>query len=343
MVNSNQVVEGDLVIFGEGSIKKLQDFLLSDPPPFFLIDIDASKKQDDNGALARRAFDFMNQGAMDCLTSDLTREEIRGVVDHVLIRQQRNKVSWSKPVAMAAGVLALVTGLFFFRNFGPKSHEEANQPVNEAQTFFQILLMNPTGIATNNDQLWVSDWVTQSITSYRIGTHLAVIQEYVMDDFSPVSLCASENFLWSLSNEAVLRAHSLDGALSVKKIFKLNRNVTGLSWEDGYLWTYDLDKKEVLKIDPATGEPASGSFAIPVKNPVGLVIHGRKMWIMDDENSTVYTFAQSGKIWNLEKTFFLPQFSPDRNKPLGFGGDGRHVWISSEKSGVLCRLATDKI
>jgi len=104
----------------------------------------------------------------------------------------------------------------------------------------------------------------------------------------------------------------------------------GLAWGGGYVWASE-DDGEVLRIDPATRTIARahvGGF------PIGIVLAGRSVWVINDSNATVKRLDPS-TLRVIGQPVSVP---PGDNYYLG-ATDG-YVFIADDSDGTVTRIDT---
>jgi len=108
-------------------------------------------------------------------------------------------------------------------------------------------------------------------------------------------------------------------------------NVLGLAYGGGYLWASAANAGEVLRIDPATRAITRahvGGF------PIGIVLAGGSVWIIDNSNATIKHLDPS-TLRVIGKSVSLPSGS---NFYLG-ATDG-YVFVADDSDGTITRIDT---
>ena len=115
-----------------------------------------------------------------------------------------------------------------------------------------------------------------------------------------------------------------------------------MAFEGTYHWMCDWENKELLRVDLTRGVDIKNRFPIDVLEPIGVVVDGKDIWVLDGADGTIHSFSVNGSILTEEKIKPLPFFSGELNKAAGFGGNGKTLWVTSMKSGIAFRLRNFK-
>ncbi|MBI5499295.1 MAG: hypothetical protein HY907_03565 [Deltaproteobacteria bacterium] len=105
----------------------------------------------------------------------------------------------------------------------------------------------------------------------------------------------------------------------------------GMAFDGSRLWLVDRGSRELLALDPATGEvrdrlPAPGPW------PEGLAWDGKLLWVADSEEKKIYGVSPGSRL--VEQRFDSPV-----DTPQGLAWDGEGLWLADGTR--LQRIASD--
>lgn len=339
MLKSISVGDEDIAIVPESWAARNRSVIGDAPPPIFVVDLEEAKDEDNAAALAKKAYGYLDAGATECLTREMKPKDIRGVMDFVSYQSRDEKGDFQKKTLLqwgAVGVAALIfAGMLIFMGVKKEPGAQAQQG-----SFFHVLLPSPTGIAVHKGQAWICDFFSQTITSFRITQELIPVRKFSFEGFIPVALCAGDEGLWSLGNDARVRLHVFDGDQhKVKALYDLEgQNLSGLAWDGESLWSCDWENKELVRIEVLDLAVIRERHPLDMKQPIGVVIDGHDVWVLDSETGTIHSYHRKAAGLELKRKVILPHFAPEMNRPGGFGGNGMALWITADKSGLVYRV-----
>jgi hypothetical protein len=338
MLKSVNLQPGDVAVVREKWAIANRESIKNRLFPSFVVLLDPTETPFSAATFTPKALEHMENGVVECLSPLASSEEIKGVVDFVLFDQW--EVPRDKPTYRGLWtVLSLTFVALVFFMFGSLFHKKS--PLSSMQEphverFYHGLTAAPSGIAIKGDRVWISDWYSQSISTYGLGDGLTLVRRFAFKEFSPRELAASDRGLWSLSHHRILRHHSLNPTFTVTEEIDLKMSsLAGLAWDGGKIWSCDTNAGEVVSIDVSKVEPQFEQFPIEVGNPIGLVVQGSRVWILDGETGDINFYQKRGGELVYQKTISLPSFKKESNQPSGFGGDGDTLWVTAEKSGLV--------
>jgi len=331
--NSPDDISNDVAIVDEHWAQQFLTETKHEISPSYVVFLSESSDAGPEGNLADRALKLLNEGAGECITADTNSKEIVGIIDHLSRNRPPKKVPRSRIFFSISLSIFLLLGFFFLLN--PSQPQKA-PPKKESLRLFHVLLPHPTGIAVEGDLVWISDWSLQQITSYRLKEDLKVLHVYKFKEYAPLALAASDEGLWSLSNDLAIRLHEWDQNLTVVKKFPIQEyRLAGLAWDGKDLWSCDIEQNNLVRIE--LGKKAVVKETIPFKTltPIGIVAHENTLTVLAEESGELLTLRKVKSDWILDQRKTIPLFADGMNKPSGLGGTKNSYWVSAEKNGMI--------
>ena len=208
--------------------------------------------------------------------------------------------------------------------------------------------MDPRGIWSDGETLWVADHLDWKVYAYRLldGARLAErdieVSRYGWGE--PHGLWSDGETLWVVVGDR-LRAHRLsDGAaqtsghLLIERANESRIEVRGL-WSDGEtLWVSRVAQDELWahRLVDGAGQ-ASRDIDISASNslPGGIASDGETMWVVEQDQGTVPAY----RLWDGSREP-ARDLEPgwDDVSLFGLWSDGESMWISERNSGEVRRL-----
>ncbi len=344
MLSSHTIKEHDIAIVDEFWAQKNPGPLSERSTPLFVV-LMASGPVAGNVSMAARAVELMEAGALECVTEDEKGEDWRGVLEFTAgtatdqFRREHPKATpafFPKWQGIIIGFVVAL-GLSLLVRIGCK-------PSHPALDYFHAPLAHPSGIAINQNSVYICDWYTQSISSFKKGVDLEFTGHTKFEQFSPVAICWGEDGLWSLGNDSRIRFHLADPGWPVKDTYELGDiNLVGLAWDGKNLWSCDSAARDLVRLAIGKSISVSARYKTEAQEPVGLVVKNGFSWILDGKKGEILKYQiQPGELMLVEKKLLQLFDNTDFNQAAGFGGDGSFLWVSAEKSGLLYRLKGDK-
>ena len=291
---------------------------------------------------ARMAVELMKKGAFDCLTPPMRVQEVIAVVSHSLDITRLSMLrllpvywAYGKTRKILVSIIAICV-LFF----------GARMVMNyRAPLAMRLPYQDPTSIVYDGQNVWVSNWYTQSIYKYRMqGSSYVLLNTYYFSDFGPLALAWDGTYLWSVGNDLVVRQHIMNDKLEAHKSYRLaNENEpVGLAVTNQYVYICDASQKRVFRHLNDDTFSLSTSYSFDLPNPVGLVWNDDGIWIADAETSRIDRLENKGSYLSVVSSAKLP---PDETNSLAafyvyksalfVAHSGKHARMLRYRSGVL--------
>ncbi|MBN1621427.1 MAG: response regulator [Endomicrobiales bacterium] len=255
---------------------------------------------------AHMAVELMHSGAIDCLCPPLRAAEVIGVLNHALGHSGGIKkgtrlllpyYSIMKYKKIVYGVLGFLFLLFILRLYSISSRVKS----------YNLPHKNPTGIAWDGKNIWISDWYTQSIYKYSVGGSLKLSGNYYFSGFGPMALALSEKYLWSAGNDLELRQHIRNDRLEIVKTYHIKEHSpSGIVVVGDYLWLSDSTKNKIYQYLLSDKLSYINEFDCPLSYAVGLSWDGVYLWLADAKTNKLYKYRITDMGLEIKDIYELP-------------------------------------
>lgn len=341
MLQSSQLQVGDVAVVSETWASENKDTLLRKEFPRFIILLKQKRKNNPSNELAKSALKWLEAGAIECLAPDETPQQIKGVMDFAFYRDSilKPKPEKFRGLWMILSFSLVLMVLVLFASLFKKDSPLFTADMPKGQTFFHVLTPSPFGIAVDGKNVWIGDWYSQALSAYTIAGDLQLEHRFTFKDFSPSAIAISPQGLWSLGSDRKLRLHSLTETFPILKEYKLGLDkLAGLSWDGTSLWSTMVDKSEIVRLELGDLVSYGEQFPIEAEFPVGLVVKKKKISVLDGKTGKILFYDRKPNRIEFRRSLSLEYFAEGMNRPAGFGGDDDALWVTADKSGLVCRV-----
>jgi sugar lactone lactonase YvrE len=191
---------------------------------------------------------------------------------------------------------------------------------------------NPTNITFDGKSLWVCDWFGQSI--YRQDTHGEIQKALCFPNKHFTALTWANGYLWSCDSwDKKIFKHKADDTLSIVASYPTPGLMpSGITWDGQNLWTCDTATGQIFKHVMDAKLSVVEAYDSPGGSPSGLYFDGKSLWSIDSRTSKLYRHLMTGRL-PVAEVYTLPVAVTE--KISGITGDGKNLWLCSEKSGHI--------
>jgi CheY-like chemotaxis protein len=156
---------------------------------------------------------------------------------------------------------------------------------------YPIHFSNPTALTWDDEQLWVADWVTQTV--YRLETRkneLFLTQSLLLPQSHLTGLAVVKDAVytcdsWKKSIQKRRKDENLSVALETPSP---GPNPSGLFWDGRYLWSCDSSLGKIFQHELDDRLTVVASYPSPGHLPVGLIKDENFLWSADAETRKLY-------------------------------------------------------
>lgn len=232
--------------------------------------------------------------------------------------------------AVAAGLLVILGSIWALKGILVSAPPDKE---------FSVPYQNPTALFFFNDNLWISDWVAESIYKHNLDDNLTVAQIYALPGSHPTGLTWDGSSLWSCNSwEGKIYKHNLDDKLTIAKSYDSpGPEPSGLFWDGVNLWVCDVKEAKIYQLRVSADTlPVVNEFASPGPKPIGFFSDGTSFWSADTETNNIYKHAKDAKL--TVKNIYVA--APYRDKRVFISGltfDGKNIWSCADDNSAIYR------
>jgi CheY-like chemotaxis protein len=283
---------------------------------------------------ASRALELMRLGAFEVVSSPWTPENLAAALAKALrfkgtefeVVRPGLSASAAKPMGafLAALAVAALVGAYLAVKSSPKPPPPA--PPSE----WSLPYSHPAGLAFDGNQLWVSDWFSQTIYRHDLAG-LRVVRALTLPAEVPGALAFAADALWIASGSRSLVKHMLDDKLSV--LFSVGDSApqtVGMAYDGLYLWTCDAKEGRLHKRILDDRLTILSSYPYPGSKPAALAYDGTSLWSIDAGNRELIEHDISNPERVIQR-IPLPEYRKGGWKPTGLAFDGKRFWSVAEQ------------
>lgn len=208
---------------------------------------------------------------------------------------------------------------------------------------FTIETTNASGLSVEGDNVWLCDWLTQSVMKFHLDQAmwspraLNKSEVYKLPGRQLTGVTAGEDKVFTCDSIAKkIYEHEPNADLSVKlEVASPGPSPSGVFWDGKYLWSVDAQARKIYKHNHDAALTVINTFDSPGPHPVGLGTDGDTIWSADAETKLLYQH-QSGSSFTVVGTFRLPKDTPERLSAFTRTKD--MIWIGAEGANNLILL-----
>jgi sugar lactone lactonase YvrE len=198
----------------------------------------------------------------------------------------------------------------------------------------------PDGIAFDGTHLWVTNYLTSTVTELNAsnGSWVQTLRNGSYGFSGPIGIAFDGSHLWvaNSSGDSLTEFNASDGSW-VRTISNSTDSRYGFNFPDGvafdgtHLWVTDGNGAAVTEISPADGSYVGRLFggSYGFNNPDGIAADGSgDIWVTNNaasEHGTVTEFSASDGSWIRTET---QPGGAGWDNPAGIASDGTHMWVA---------------
>jgi hypothetical protein len=298
--------------------------------PFLPIIIYGQVKDRVVNKLSKKGFKFI---VPPCLT-----EEVIATLD----KTGNHSIAWPefwpeikvrKPYARSVLAACLAVALLFSgyavkRNF---MKEKASAVLS-----YQVPYSQPTNIAFDGQNIWVCDWMGQSLYKHELNSEFEIKRVFYFPEKHLTSITWANGYMWSADSwKKKIYKHNTDEKLTILASYNApNAAPSGLAGDNRNLWSCDSSLGKIYQHKLDDKLTIEKEYNSPGPNPSGLFYDGEKLWSIDSRTNKIYCHRLDDKL-SVEKIFIPPGYEQKGFNLSGIAGTKDSVWICSERMGKV--------
>ena len=238
-----------------------------------------------------------------------------------------------RAAAVTLAVLALLAGAGVFWKLK-----------NPSSRTFAISHSKVSGLAFGEDDLWVTDWFTQTIERYKIkGGELELSRSVTLPGYHLTAIAYTGGALYTCDSwKKMIFKHNLDDRFSVAQSFPSpGPEPSALFYDGKYLWSSDGKNRKIYQHALDGALTVLQSYDTQAVFPIGLYSDGTTFWTASAAGGKIYRNLLQER-FSLEKTFVLKPMEP--GKPLSaFAMRDGKIWAAYEGANKIFELDPGKL
>ncbi len=226
------------------------------------------------------------------------------------------------PLVAAAFILVgfFLGGIFYF-----KAREASDRE-------FVIAHSKVSGLAFSGNQLWVTDWFTQTIERYEFeGGKLTLIKTVTVPGAHLTGIAAGGGFLFTCDSwKKQIFKHVQDDRLTIAETYPSpGTDPSGLFFDGKYLWSCDGKTRKIYQhaLDPTL--TVLDTYDTAAQFPVGLYHDGGNFWTASAVGMKIYRNLLSER-FRLDKTFTFDDAAVIAKPISAFTVQDSRFWLAYE-------------
>lgn len=179
----------------------------------------------------------------------------------------------------AAGAVVLAGAIFMLRQSPPTARQYA------------VAQKNATALVWKGDRLWSADWVSQTVTEFRLtGGRLEPLRSIPVPNAHITGLAVSDDRLWICDpQKRTISERKLDETLSLVATYPSpGSKPSGLHFDGRYLWSSDGDSRRIYRHGVDAELAVLESYPSPGRAPASLYKDKEYFWSADSESRLIY-------------------------------------------------------
>lgn len=224
----------------------------------------------------------------------------------------------------AAAAAAVVAGLLFGGG-------------GSAGKDYAIAHDHPTALVWKGKQLWMADWLAQSVYEYRAsGEKLEQVRAVHLPDSTVTALAVGGDRLFLAdAGRRVIEERKMDATLTlVRSQASPGPSPSALFWDGRYLWSCDASTGRIYRHEAESGLSVLESFKAPGKSPTALHKDEAFLWSADSETRRLYRHRLD-KSLSVLAVYALPELDRGPQPLSALEIEGAAVWFARDGSSVV--------
>lgn len=208
-----------------------------------------------------------------------------------------------------------------------------------AKMDYPILYSNPSSLIFRGQQLWVSDWFTQSVYVHDLTQKdLKVLKTYYMPDVHVTGMAMSKDALYTADSwTKSIRKHKLDDRLTVvQSVPSPGGAPCSLFFDGKYLWSCDLATGKIYQHQPDERFTVVAVYSSPGAAPVGFFKDDLFGWTLDAKTRQLYERRLDGQL-TVKHAYQLREWEEGSAQLASFTWHGDDLWYARTGKPFLYR------
>ncbi len=217
--------------------------------------------------------------------------------------------------------------------------------VFEIRMDFPIPHSHPSGMVYHQGEMWISDWMDQTIYRYQVkGKRLTLVKSYHLPDAHITG--------FALTGDAFYACDSWKGQVSKRRLdedLTLIEQYTSpggqpscLFWDGKYLWSCDSRARKIYQHQADKNLTVLQTFPVPANSPVAVYKGEQFLWSADADTRKIYQHKLDSQL-TVIASGSIPELDEGKELLSAFTLAGNNVWIARDGMGVIYRRHFGKL
>lgn len=298
----------------------------------------------------------VKMGAFDYISKPFKREEVlkaaskaleaRGILTSTIPTVLPKEVveTKQKEIKKQINIFPIVVGVILVAIFVSISIVVTKNLSGTKIKVYPIPYSNPTALCWDGKNLWVSDWVNQTIYKHNIDEKLTVANMFTMLGSHITGLTFDGQYLWTCDSWArKIHKRNMDSNLSVVVTYQSpGLEPSGLFWDGINLWCCDPKEQKLYKLRVSLTELiVEAEYNSMCRLPAGMFSDGKYFWIADGETNQI--FKLNIVDMSLAGIYSLQEYVEKGAKLSGIAYDGKYIWVCFDGIQQIFKYSKNKL
>lgn len=195
---------------------------------------------------------------------------------------------------------------------------------------YPVLYSNPSSMVFRGTDLWVADWLTQSIYVHdATQDDLKLKKTYYLPEVHVTGMAVGKDVLYTADSwTKTLHRHKLDDHLTVlQTVPSPGGSPCSLFFDGKYLWSCDLSTGKIYQHQADDRMTVVATYTSPGGAPVGYYKDERYGWSLDARSRLLYERRLDSQL-TVKAAFQLPEWEEGSAQLSAFTWRGSELWYA---------------
>lgn len=200
-----------------------------------------------------------------------------------------------------------------------------------------------SGIVSDGNDIWVTDWFSQNIYKHNIDSTLSIVKMYNFPNLHPAGIAYDGRNIWTSDSWArKIYRHNIDANLTISAVYDSpGADPADLVWDGINLWSIDVSSRRIYKHNMDAVLSVAGVYNAPGTSPSGIAWDGKNIWTSDNGSNKIYKHVMDANL-TVDTTYTMDEYA-GRASITGLAWDGKNLWTCTETPGKIYKHKFGKI
>jgi len=210
---------------------------------------------------------------------------------------------------------------------------------------FSIPHSHPSALVWHQGELWISDWLDQTIYRYGLeGRELKLNRSYHLPETHITGLALVGDLLYTCDSwKKEIRKRRIDETLTLLgKYPSPGEQPSCLFWDGRYLWSCDAQKHRIYRHQLDSRLTVLEQFPSPSQTPVALYKDEKYLWSADADKRLIYQHRLDSEL-SVMVSYRLPDLEEGKQSLSAFTWSQDKLWLGRDGKGLIYRRSFRKL